>query len=592
MKKYYSILVFFIFTTLQAQSPTYQWGKFIGGSTSNDYANSVVVDVSGNIITVGKFDGTVDFDPGAGVVSFTSTGGYDVFITKTDSNGNLIWAKTIGNLYGNEDASSVKVDGSGNIYICGVYYRQCDMDPGSGVTALTGLTSPLGGASSLNDSYLLKLDTNGNFQWARALAKSEYNASPRWGNFATSLTIDNLGNVVVVGSFTGRTLIADTVYYQANTTGAGTASDMFVMKYSSAGVFQWAKQVGSNTDESPNSTIANASGIYITGHFNGALDFDPSTTTATTLTPAGGYDSFLLKLDANGNFGWAKKTSGTNNEYGRAVAIDNAGNILWGGNYAGTVDFDPSAGTNNLTSTGGVNTDNFISKMDASGNYLWTYGFGGVNGDFLSSLAVDSDNNVYSTGNFSGTVDFNSGTGTSNFTSNGGADIYIEKISSAGTFVWAWAFGGQSLGGANDVGNGLILDSSNNLYTVGYVGAGTTFPLADIRFDQVNFAPGSLVTPNGAYDVFMLKLQSGTLSTNEFNTNNLKFNLYPNPSTDFVNISLDSEIKSVEIYSLQGQKVTASTEKEINVSGLSNGIYMVRVEDENGAIATQKLMKN
>jgi Flp pilus assembly pilin Flp len=81
------------------------------------------------------------------------------------------------------------------------------------------------------------------------------------------------------------------------------------------------------------------------------------------------------------------------------------------------------------------------------------------------------------------------------------------------------------------------------------------------------------------------------LSTNDFNKSNLKFNLYPNPANSILNIDLATELKSVEIYSLQGQKVLTATEKKVNISGLSIGIYMVKVEDENGAIATKKLVK-
>ena len=97
-----------------------------------------------------------------------------------------------------------------------------------------------------------------------------------------------------------------------------------------------------------------------------------------------------------------------------------------------------------------------------------------------------------------------------------------------------------------------------------------------------------------------LKIYSGiltdaevtALSTNDFEANDLKFSLYPNPANDIVSIDLETEIKSIEIYSLQGQKVHSSKEKQVNISNLSKGIYMVRVEDENGSVATQKLIKN
>ena len=87
-------------------------------------------------------------------------------------------------------------------------------------------------------------------------------------------------------------------------------------------------------------------------------------------------------------------------------------------------------------------------------------------------------------------------------------------------------------------------------------------------------------------------INNTTLSSDNFIVNNLKFNLYPNPASDILNIEFNEAIKSVEIYSLQGQKVLSATSKDINISNLTNGIYMVRVEDVEGAVATQKLVKN
>lgn len=84
---------------------------------------------------------------------------------------------------------------------------------------------------------------------------------------------------------------------------------------------------------------------------------------------------------------------------------------------------------------------------------------------------------------------------------------------------------------------------------------------------------------------------NNTLSTSDFNENNLKVAMYPNPVNDVLNIEIENEIKSVEIYNIQGQKVLQSSNKQIETNSLNSGIYMVRVEDVNGAVATQKLMK-
>lgn len=83
---------------------------------------------------------------------------------------------------------------------------------------------------------------------------------------------------------------------------------------------------------------------------------------------------------------------------------------------------------------------------------------------------------------------------------------------------------------------------------------------------------------------------NNTLSSENFNSNNLKATIYPNPATNNFAIEMENEVKLVEIYSLQGQKVMSSNSKNVTVSNLSKGIYLVRIEDENNAVATQKLI--
>ena len=82
-----------------------------------------------------------------------------------------------------------------------------------------------------------------------------------------------------------------------------------------------------------------------------------------------------------------------NKAYG--IAVDSSGNIYTTGRTAGTADFDPGAGTANLTSNG--QTDVFVSKLDSSGNYVWAKNLGGTNYDWGQAVAVDSSGNVYTT---------------------------------------------------------------------------------------------------------------------------------------------------------------------------------------------------
>ena len=93
-----AVLLFFILVCVnvtQAQSPNLAWAKGMGGINS-DVGRSVTVDGAGNVYTTGYFEGTVDFDPNAGVLNLTSAGGLDIFVSKLDVTGNLVWAKGMG----------------------------------------------------------------------------------------------------------------------------------------------------------------------------------------------------------------------------------------------------------------------------------------------------------------------------------------------------------------------------------------------------------------------------------------------------------------------------------------------------------------
>ncbi len=115
MKKLLPVLLLLISFSLHAQVPGLVWASTFG-SVLEDYTNAVTVDASGNVYTTGYFSGSADFDPGPGTVNLVSAGGTDIFISKTDSAGNLIWAKSIGSA-GSQLGTDIVLDASGNIYV-------------------------------------------------------------------------------------------------------------------------------------------------------------------------------------------------------------------------------------------------------------------------------------------------------------------------------------------------------------------------------------------------------------------------------------------------------------------------------------------
>ena len=227
--------------------------------------------------------------------------------------------------------------------------------------------------------------------------------------------------------------------------------------------FTWAKAMGGPGADIGSAIALDASGnIYTTGFYDGGTDFDPGAGTYN-LPFAGGFaDIYVSKLDASGNFVWAKAMSGTNTEEGISIALDGAGNVYTTGYFQGTVDFDPGAGIFNLTSSGG-GFDIFISKLDTAGNFVWAKAMVGTNSENGNSIALDASGNVYTTGYFNATVDFDPGAGIYNLTSAGGADIFISKLDAGGNFVWAKRMGETN----DDKGMSIVLDASGNVFTTG-----------------------------------------------------------------------------------------------------------------------------
>ena len=161
-------------------------------------------------------------------------------------------------------------------------------------------------------------------------------------------------------------------------------------------------------------------------------------------------------------------------------------------------------------------------------------------------------------------------------------------ISSTGGGVWVHSVLTFKNGIVKLYNNGTFVNSNSTAMTINTVNS--NFRLggngAIIEFDDLQFYNYEL----SASQVGEL-YSNNVLSSSDFAQNNLKVALYPNPVRDILNIELENEIKSVEIYNLQGQKIKTATSKQVDVSNLSNGVYMVRIQDANNAIETKRIVK-
>lgn len=392
-----------VFVSKVDKNGNFVWAKSMGGNDS-DYGYSIAVDASGNVFTTGHFAGTADFDPGPGTFNLTSAGGNDdIFVSKLDTDGNFVWAVRIGSTF-LDYAYNMTIDNNGNIYITGLFSGTVDFDPGAAVFNITSSTG------TANNAFILKLDTDSNFVWAKAFVGSS--------TIGNAVFVDALLNLYAVGYFVGTT-----DFNPGTSTFNLTASgieDAFITKLDVNGDFVWAKSfAGSNNTRIADVTVDGGGSIYTTGFFLGTTDFDPGAG-IDNHTSVGTTDIFISKLDSNGDFIWAKPLGGTSGDRGLGIITDAGGNVLTSGRFGSTMDFDPGPGVFNLTSAGG-----FLSKLDSNGNHVWAVRAGS---DAANAIAIDPSGTIYLAGNFSGTVDFDYGTCVANLISAGQTDVFIQKI--------------------------------------------------------------------------------------------------------------------------------------------------------------------
>lgn len=442
--------------------------------TSNEEVRGTKIDSHGNIFTTGLFFGTVDFDTSDEIFNLTSLGNREMFVSKMDPFGNLLWAKGFGGT-SDDSGNAISLDSSGNIYIAGNFSLSVDFDPGAGVANLV--------AEGLEDAFILKLDSSGNYLWAKSFGGSGYENA--------TMALDSSGNAFVTGKFFG-TVDFDPGKGTSNLISVGSNSDIFILKLDPSGNYLWAKSFGDvNADEGRSIAVDRNGYVYTTGQFRGTIDFDPGDETVNMI--AGSDDVFISKLDSLGKFVWAKSMGGSEGDYSNSIQVDIDGSVYTAGQFSGTADFDPGELTASLLSKGLY--DIFVSKLDSSGKYVWAKRMGGEVEDVAYSLTLDSSGNVYTTGRFKGTADFDPGLASSDLLTDGVYDIFISKLNSSGEYVWAKRIGGTT----DDVGRSITTDSGGGVYTSGSF-KGT-----------VDFNPGveiSNFTSNGDYDIFTLKLDA------------------------------------------------------------------------------------
>lgn len=280
------------------------------------------------------------------------------------------------------------------------------------------------------------------------------------GEETKDAVFDSGGNLVMTGFFNG------TFNTGVSTLTSSGNTDIFVMKTDDAGNPIWAVKAGGPGVDRANAIAAdNAGNTYITGYFQGNATFGSINVTGA------GWEAYAAKINSSGNFVWVTTFGGPFGDIGHGIAVDNSGNVIVTGEYKGTATFGPDVLTSMNNSLSGSPTyDVFITKLNSSGNFVWTRDGKANQDDRGLEVITDASGAVYVAGQFSETITFQS-VHTSSLLNAG----FIVKFDAAGNEQWfdkMW--GGQILisdikwGGSNiyitgDYQNTLLVEDINGV---------------------------------------------------------------------------------------------------------------------------------
>jgi len=367
-------------------------------------------------------------------------------------------------------------DGDGNVYATGGFCGKVDFDPSNHKDRRKGK-----GDQNL---FVTSYDPQESYRWTTVIT-----SKGTWVGGA-GLALSPSGKLLIVGSFHGK-VDFDPGKGRDKIKSFDDSSDIFVTLLRSNGSYRWTRIFrGPKSDTGRAIDVDSAGNILVTGWFTDKVDFDPGPGEDWHMAVDGGTDAFVTKLGPDGSYRWTRTFGGSHIEIGFGIAADVQNSVIVTGEFQGVADFDPGEGEDIRESNG--KRDFFITKLGGDGSYHWTHTAGGVENDHGLSVTTDAQGNVYVTGAFCETVDFNPRGGGDIRISKGYCDIFVIKLGPDGSYLWTKTFGGEAI----DAGFGIALSPDNVLGVTG--GFNVT----------VDFDPSEGVdehTSNGGRDVFITR---------------------------------------------------------------------------------------
>lgn len=597
MKNLYLWLLLFCSTAVFAQ-PQLEYGHSIGGS-GEDGTSYVQVDANGNVYSVGYFQDVIDLDPDTNnILNVGIAGGtvYNFYLQKTSATGNLIWAKAwVGN-----DIKGVRdmgLDNNGDVLITGYFGGTLDFDPDS--TIVNNKTA-LGTASG----FILKVNSNGIFNWVKTID------GPGVSN-VKGVAVDGNDNIIVGLEFTDSTDV-DPAANSSTYISASHEYDIAVVKYNSMGNYLWSIDGGWLGDDLiADIAVDDVGDIYVVGQFEDRIMVKLDTHinnlyTAYNYPNRTHYDAYLYKVDASGlgvyfqkwgQFSSSASNIPVGNDGVTTIRFGKDGYLYIVGYFANTISLggapNPTLTAKNSSNPNVPTTDGFINKMTKAGTTVWAKRLGAIAYDRYNSVAIDAIGGVYLVGSFQRRTDFDPGTPIIRITPTSpsqNADGFLQKLDSTGAFEWAFAIGGTSNSDAiSDIAINNNLNNNREIYVVGRFENSM-----DIDPDSINITTLTS-TSSGITDGFVAKYSKMITSVDFLPAAEVAISVYPNPTTEVVNVELDANhnFNTINIRDMQGRLLQSKTlEKgqeqiQLNFRGNAAGVYLIELKGDEGSFVSK-----
>lgn len=523
------------------------FSSYFGGAQF-DEIKSTCIDANKNNYIIGNTFGT-DLPITPGLINDFHLGNYDVFITKIDSCGGLVWCTYFGSP-NFDSAEKMAVTNDGNIVFCGYT---------NGVNTPTSLGCFQGINNGSYDCYITKITPNGTIIWSTYFGKSG-------GDFAYDIKVDALDNVIIGGTTTSVNLYTTPNSFQSNHKGN---TDAFIARFSKDGLLKWCTYYGGSGSEDIHALEIDADCNIIGSGGSSSINLNTSINAYQAVND-GSFDSYLIKLDSNCVRVFSTFIGGSGIDDAWGIACDTFGNIYLGG-HTNSADFDTT--NNSYQTTNNGSNDWYITKWSATGALIKSTLFGGNLNDYLSRMTIYSSTELILIGKTeSSDIPI---IGINNQPTIGGSyDVLIGKFNlNSLAPTWISYFGGTAEEDPFDI---VELNSSLIIFT------GSTnslnYPLSLFPFQS---------SLNASNDGFITKLMIDTQSATALNTidSNPLFSVFPNPTKNTITV-LSENVLKLECVDVLGNNISdfivPLTKNSYDVGGLIPGVYFLTIKSEKG----------